>query len=471
MATLGAATIEWIEKVTEGRVAQSRQVAAGGRDGFAVDVARGGETLALFLQMGRGDAAAGTSFMPVEREAEVMLALHKSDIRVPKVWAVDAKQQAILVERVPGRTWMHAPVTPEEQDSVAKDFMRHLAKLHRLDPRDLDLPSFKPVRSAREHQCAVVQEMQLRAAAGHTPIEPILRISLDYLERHLPDYDGPTVLVQGDTGPGNFMYDAGKVTGVIDWELAHLGDPMDDIAWLSWRTTQHTFTHLPDRLREYEDLSGIAIDAARVTYYRVNACVRLAATGSGPWGGFGLAGMGDKARDSSTGKAVTAEADRGADGSAFIFTILHRRMRLEALMAALGIAAPVLDALPEAPPKPYGHMYDDILTRLQNAVARIEDRTAANLVKGVARSVKYLKEADRNAVLFERLELEDIGEMLGRPQSSIDAGRRSLYAAAAERQIGDEAYVLYHWRRFLRDEELMRVAASSLYQRSWPPLH
>ena len=103
------------------------------------------------------------------------------------------------------------------------------------------------------------------------------------------------MLVQGDTGPGNFMYENGKVTGVIDWELAHLGDPMDDIAWLSWRTTQHTFTHLPDRLREYEALSGFKIDDARVIYYRVNACVRLASSGSGPWGGFGLPGMGVKA--------------------------------------------------------------------------------------------------------------------------------------------------------------------------------
>lgn len=35
---------------------------------------------------------------------------------------------------------------------------------------------------------------------------PLLRFCIDWLERNIPDYDGPTVLVQGDTGPGNFMY-------------------------------------------------------------------------------------------------------------------------------------------------------------------------------------------------------------------------------------------------------------------------
>jgi hypothetical protein len=279
------------------------------------------------------------------------------------------------------------------------------------------------------------------------------------------------VLVQGDTGPGNFMFENGKVTGIIDWELAHLGDPMDDIAWLSWRTTQHTFTHLPDRLREYETLSGNRIDDTRVFYYRVNACVRLASSGSGPWGGFGLPGMGVRQPGTTQARAVTAEADRGADGSAFIFTILHRRMRLEALMTALGIPAPKLEEISDAPAKEYGQMYEDVLARLQTAVGRIEDKAAANLVKGVARSVKYLKEADRNAGMLEAQEIADIGALLGNGRLPIAEARKALYGAALERRVRDEDYILYHWRRLLRDEHLMRSAAGSLYKRSWPPLH
>jgi hypothetical protein len=383
---------------------------------------------------------------------------------------VDSERQALLTERVKGRTWMHAPADKAEQLSVAQDFIRHLATWHRLDPRQLDLPAHGPVLSAREHQKRNLEHMR-RLAESEGPVEPVLRISLDFLEKKLPAYEGPTVLLQGDTGPGNLMYDHGKVSAVIDWELAHFGDPMDDIAWVTWRTTQHTFTHLPDRLKEYEALSGIPLDDERIRYYRVNACIRLASSGSGPWGGFGLAGMGiQKPRPPVVEGATDADLDRAADGSAFVFTILHRRMRLEALMDVMGLPhGPPQEDLERAPAKEHGQMYEDMLGRLQAAVGRTSDKMASNTMKGVARSLKFLKEADRNGGLYERMEMDDIGRLIGRTPETVAEGRQALYAAALDRKVSDEDYVRYHWRRFLRDEQLMRDAAGSVYGRSWAP--
>ena len=51
------------------------------------------------------------------------------------------------------------------------------------------------------------------------------------------------------------------VRAVLDWELAHVGDPMDDIAWLSWRATQQGWPDFPARLREYEAASGVAVQS------------------------------------------------------------------------------------------------------------------------------------------------------------------------------------------------------------------
>jgi aminoglycoside phosphotransferase len=471
MAEIPAHIIAWIEEVTGGKFAGGRLVAAGGRDGFTVDVDRGGERLDLFLQLGRQGASFDTSTVNVDKEAQVFRALASSGVPVPKVWGVRSESQALLLERIKGRVWMHPPATPEEQLSVAQDFIRHLATWHRLDPSKLDLPSFGPVLSAREHQRRNLEHMRTQAAAVGE-IEPMLRITLDFLDKKLPDYEGPTVLLQGDTGPGNLMFENGKVTAVVDWELAHFGDPMDDIAWVTWRATQHTFTHVPDRLREYEALSGHKLDDARIQYYRVNAFARLACFGSGPWGGFGLPAMGvEKPRPAEVAAPTDADIDRAADGSAFVFTILHRRMRLEALMAVMGLpAGPPQEDLERAPPKDDGQMYEDMLARLQVAVKRTGDKMASNVMKGVARSLKYLKEADRNGALFDAMELEDIAALLGRKPASLKEGRQALYAAAAERKVSDEDYVGYHWRRFLRDEQLMRETAGSVYGRGWPPI-
>src|SRR6185437_7181009 len=145
----------------------------------------------------------------------------------------------------------------------------------------LGIEGLGPVRTVRAHALERIEGIRQRGTAPDGSMDPLLRLSTDWLERNVPDYDGPTLLVQGDTGPGNFMYENGKVTAVVDWELAHYGDPMDDIAWLSLRTVQDTFTHFPDRLREYEELSGNAVDAQRVWYYRLFAETRLTSNSAG----------------------------------------------------------------------------------------------------------------------------------------------------------------------------------------------
>lgn len=461
----------WVEAQAKGLVTAARRVPAGGRHGWLIDVqTQGGEGLDLFLQQARqgaGDPSI-SPFMGFEREAEVYRALEGSGVAVPRVWGLEAARGLLLLDRVKGQAWLHPPADPAVQLSVAKDFIRNIAIWHRLDPESLDLPSFKPVLSAREHQKARLAEFRARAEKGGRPIEPLLRISLEWLEANIPDYEGPVVLVQGDTGPGNFMYADGKVSGVIDWELAHLGDPMDDVAWMSWRTIQHTFTDFAERMAEYEALSGHKLDQKRVNYYRVNACVLLAAGGSGPHGGFGLAPM-SPARSSSEEK-VSAEADRAADGSAFIFTTLHRRMRLEALGAAMGLDLSSRQLSVQSADLEVGLLYDQVLETLRDASGRISDRPAQAQVKGVARIIKYLKESAAFSARFAADELEVISQILGRRPESLEAGRLALYAEAEARRIPDEAYIRYHWERLIRDDFLMRTAAGAVYQRTWPDI-
>jgi hypothetical protein len=267
--------------------------------------------------------------------------------------------------------------------------------------------------------------------------------------------------VQGDTGPGNFLYQDGAVTGIIDWELAHLGDPMDDIAWLSWRTTQHGFTHFPDRMREYEQHSGITVDDARVRYYRLNAFGRL-----GPQ--FGLADMGFGELLGLAGDQPQ-EVNRAADGSALILSTLHRRMRLEATADAMGFPrAP--RAVDVAPEPSHDGMYERVLGQLKDMVPRIEDRTAASSAKAIARQLKLIRALDRNGELFAGQERDDLGELLGRAPATLPEGRRALVEAVTAGTIAFDRYLDYHWRRLRRDDHLMRDASGAIYERSWPEL-
>ncbi len=344
--------------------------------------------------------------------------------------------------------------------------MRHLATWHSAPARELELPSFGPVRSTHEHQRDQLAGIETLFAREdrEAPIDALARAQLEHLLHHVPDDDGEPVLVQGDTGPGNFLYVGDRVTAIVDWELAHIGDPMDDIAWLSWRATQQGWPDFPARLREYEAASGIDVDPARVRYYRLNACARL-----GPR--FGLADMGEgTTRPLGPAGAVDAAVDRYADGSGLVMNMLHRRMRLTAQADAIGVELPGREIVDEAPPLPHGAIYDSVLGQLREIVDRADDRAVSNHAKGAARQLKYLKELDRNRTFFEGHELDDLGRLLGRTPPTVAAGRVALATAARDGKVELDDYLLYHWARLTRDDWMMREASGAMYERSWPEL-
>jgi aminoglycoside phosphotransferase len=467
MTDLDPAVTGWIERTTGGTLKSVTQITAGGRLGYAVDVERDGQVVELFLQRGRTGWGAGGSFLALEREAEVYRAIRPLDLPVPTVWGVDNAENVLLVDRMAGSGWFQMPRDLDEARSIAKDFVTHLARWHRVPASELELPSFAPIRTIVAHQRDQVAGIRaaFEAEDRREPIDPLSWLMLDILEHRMPEHDGEPVLLQGDTGPGNLLHAGGKVTAILDWELAHVGDPMDDIAWLSWRATQHGFPEFPERMREYEALSGHAVDPARVAYYRVNAVARL-----GPR--FGTADMGGadvlRAAVDAASSGADAAIDRNADGSWAVMSMLHRRMRLEAIADALGLELPGRDIEGEDDALAHAELFDSVLGQLQAIVGRADDRAVAALAKGAARNVKYLKELDRNGRRFAARELDDIGALLQTPQTSLDEARATLAAEARTGDIAVEEYLLYHWRRMVHDDHLLRTASGALYERSWP---
>jgi aminoglycoside phosphotransferase (APT) family kinase protein len=448
--------VAWIEETTAGRVTAAKRVPGGAsREAWFVDVECDGDVRPLFLRYSRTPQPPTSIFHSLHVEAEVFLALQDTDVTVPRTLAVHPVEEALLSERVSGDTWFYRIRDADEQVRVAQDFIRNLAALHRIDPRSLALPSFGPVTSAREHALDGIAAMRRRATRADGTIDALVRLSLDWLERNVPD-DAPVVFVQGDTGPGNFMYEDGRVTAVVDWELAHYGDPMDDIAWLSLRTVQDTFTHFPDRLREYEQLSGHRIDAARVWYYRLYAETLLAS---------GSAGAASEAAAPREGQPVARDI-----GNGLIYGMLHRRLTIEALANVMGFALDDAELPPPPPPESWHALYDRTLENLQVIVPRIDDPLASQWTKGVARVVKYLKELDRSGRAFADAELAELGALLGFAPTSLADGRRALERATSEGAVADADYVRYLWHQVQRDDHLMRTASGVLHERTWPPL-
>lgn len=115
-----------------------------------------------------------------------------------------------------------------------------LARIHQTPIEGLALPSppstppgGDPVDSALEFQAAT-----LRALPGR---RPALAYALGWLERNRPAKSERT-LVHGDFRVGNFLVDKAGLSAVLDWEFAHLGSPLEDVAWFCLRDWR--FGHL-----------------------------------------------------------------------------------------------------------------------------------------------------------------------------------------------------------------------------------
>ena len=200
----------WIASETGAvRVSAERRSAGGSRAGFAVDIQRDdGIEEALWLRMDLGYGPLSNTPFTLRREAAVYGSLQGTAVRVPHLVAVHPTDEAFLMRRVEGRNWFAEIKDPERAVAIASDFMAQIAAaLHKIDPSAFHLPGFeqhKPVSAYVEDEIDIWERVHLDGAAER---EPLVMMAAAWLRRHLPDDTGTSVVfVQGDTGPGNFMY-------------------------------------------------------------------------------------------------------------------------------------------------------------------------------------------------------------------------------------------------------------------------
>ena len=112
--------------------------------------------------------------------------------------------------------------------------------------------------------------------------QPTLELALAWLRAHQPVAQRVT-LVHADYRTGNFLVDGDKITGVLDWEMVHLGDPLEDVAWAClrlwrWAGDGRIGGLLPRQefYRRYENASGLKVDEASIRFWEVLGNVKMA---------------------------------------------------------------------------------------------------------------------------------------------------------------------------------------------------
>ena len=112
--------------------------------------------------------------------------------------------------------------------------------------------------------------------------QPVMRAAIRWMRRNPPPPAHQVAVVHGDYRTGNFLYDEeGRIRGILDWEMSHLGDPLEDLGWSLnrvWCWAQDNRRGgLVDRERAiaiWEKASGLKADPAALHWWELFATVK-----------------------------------------------------------------------------------------------------------------------------------------------------------------------------------------------------
>ncbi|SUZ68562.1 uncharacterized protein METZ01_LOCUS21416, partial [marine metagenome] len=267
-------TYQLVVETTQGEATYCMRRGAGGVDRDSVS-AIGLATEALLMRTARA------SGVP---EPEVHYVLEEQD-RVGVGFIMEWMDGETLGARI-----VRSPKLDDIRDGLAEQCGRELAKIHAIDLQDSGLKNHLPVLDP----AACLDQTWDRYKEWDTA-QPMIDFTGRWLAENLPDLDNYR-LVHNDFRNGNLMVDSRLgLSAVLDWETAHIGDPMRDLGWIctnSWRFGRRDlavggFGELDDLIAGYEAESGETVDRARVQYWEVFGSF---------WWAIGCLGMADQYR-------------------------------------------------------------------------------------------------------------------------------------------------------------------------------
>jgi crotonobetaine/carnitine-CoA ligase len=236
-------------------------VAGNSRTTWGAQIRRGADILNVVARADGGDGPfSGTPFT-LEREAGMYRALQGQNIPLPAFYGFDRAANLVVLERVPGE--------PAWNAEVLAALLRELARLHAIDTDKLELAGV--ARSARG-EFDLWAEI---AASRLSPASAYVDFAIAFLRDRFPGEPPKLAVVHGDPGLGNLLWQDGQITALLDWEMSHLGDPLDDLAFLTVRAAMFG-TELPDfsaAVRAHYGVLGTE-EQARLRYWQAVSVLR-----------------------------------------------------------------------------------------------------------------------------------------------------------------------------------------------------
>ncbi|MCP5027758.1 MAG: phosphotransferase family protein [Actinomycetia bacterium] len=216
-----------------------------------------------------------------EIEARLITAAAKTGVPVPDLvtWSGDPEwlgMPFLIVERIDGETIPQRILRSDHhraaRQRLAHDYGAALGRIQQIPLADV---------AGLKKQDPLLHFTEVLAEVGEA--HPALELGLGWLGAHRPESLGE-VVVHGDYRNGNGIVGPDGLAAIIDWELAHVGDPMEDLGWFCIRAWRFGADHpvggfgTYDQIIDgYESTAGRTVDPEVLHWWRVMGTVRWAA--------------------------------------------------------------------------------------------------------------------------------------------------------------------------------------------------
>ena len=263
----GGGTVVGVQRLSGGASQQT----------WAFEIDRGGAgRVPMVLRRAVGGGERTRLTVGLDAESRLIAAARAAGVPVPAIHHVlrsaDGLGQGFVMEHLDGET-LGRRIVREARFAAARRVLARqcgeaLARIHAMPTAGL--PALRLGGPQAELQ------LQIDLHRGHGTARPVFELAFRWLREHLPDEVAQPVLVHGDLRNGNLVVDERGLVGVLDWELAHLGDPMEDLGWICVHAWRFGGSDLPvggfgtraDLFEGYVSAGG-RLDAARVHYWEV----------------------------------------------------------------------------------------------------------------------------------------------------------------------------------------------------------
>jgi aminoglycoside phosphotransferase (APT) family kinase protein len=280
-AELGRCVASWYPGATG--VAGAEKLSGGAsQETWSFDILHpDGNIGAILRRAPTGYGASPSRAAGLDVEATLMQLAYEAGLPSPKVMHVLRPQDQLgigfVMQRIAGET-IARKILRDEQFARARPLLaRRLgevaAGIHKLDASKL--PGLRRMSAAKE-----IADLDREYRSFNWP-RPVFELALRWLRERDPGPSDEVTLVHGDFRHGNLIIGTDGLRAVLDWELAHLGDPMEDLGWIcvnSWRFGEIDkpvggFGSREDLFAGYE-AAGRKVDPDRVMFWEVMGTLR-----------------------------------------------------------------------------------------------------------------------------------------------------------------------------------------------------